>query len=112
MIPPEIIMGEAGTCSLYAMAALAYVYDLHNKRFNGWQSNVSAMAEWVANNWYTLPNLTPGARYVFSEQDMRRPQVQRIIRQRGPPKLDDMAFPAVDAIRVFQCEGGLRLYFY
>jgi hypothetical protein len=115
-MPPEILAGEAAVCSssLLTLAAVAYVYQ-HNTAMNGWQADVDAKVEWVALNWYMLPNVAPGAWHVFSEQDLRMKSVQRIIRQRadkrrGPPRVDELALP--EPIYQARCENGLSLYFY
>jgi len=94
----HIIAGEAGTCGLMAMVAVAYVYS-RNDRMNGYSEYVSNSARWVAMFWRYLPDVSGGRRFLFSADDMRLPAVQRII------TLEGRAPPVV-----FNCRNGLQLY--
>lgn len=78
-MPPEIIMGEAGICSLSAMIAVAYVFQ-RNPVMYGWQEKVSNEARAAALFWRWLPDTSNGARHMFSFADLRQDKVRRIIR--------------------------------
>lgn len=95
-IPPEIISGEAGICTLQAMLAVAYIYQA-NQRWSGWNDQVDPMAAWVSIFWPVMPNPAPSAKFLFSISDLKRGPVQDIIKSRGPP------------IAIFECEAGLAL---
>lgn len=115
-MPPEILAGEAAVCvhNLLVLAAVVYVYQV-NTRMNGWAEDVSPQVEWVALNWYMLPNVAQGAQYVFSTQDLKQQRVRQIIRQRagdtrGPPIFNKLIMPA--PIYKAHCAGGQALWFY
>ncbi len=97
LVPPEVLMGEAGMCSLWAMAAIARVFQ-QNQHMNGWQPpNMKAIL--VASLWPILPDTSAGANYVFSTQDLEMDAVREII---GDAK------PRV----VWRCVAGGALNFY
>lgn len=94
-VPPEVLMGEAGICGFWAMAAIAWVYQ-RNPRMNGWQKP-SIKAILAAALWPVLPDPSHGARYVFSLRDLVRPGVGKIIRGRPvraiyPCKVGELVF--------------------
>jgi hypothetical protein len=97
LVPPEVLMGEAGICSIWAMIAVAYVYQ-RNQHMNGWQPP-SAEAKFAAGAWRFLPDPSQGARFVFSQADLGCQAVQAIVKGLGPPKV------------IFKCAVG-RLVFY
>ena len=76
-VPPEILMGEAGACSFWAMVAIAWVYQ-RNQRMNGWQEP-DQKAILASALWSILPDASAGANYVFSAEDLRREDVKKII---------------------------------
>ena len=94
----HILMGEAGTCGMVGLLAVAWVYS-RNKHMNGYSSYTSVQADFIARFWYRFPDVTNGRKFVFSESDMRLPAVQRLIKIEGrsPPV-------------VVECQKGLRLY--
>lgn len=84
IVPPEVLMGEAGICGFWAMVAVAWVYQ-RNPRMHGCQPpNDEALmaAAW----WQYFPDPSKGARFVFSIPDMRLPAVGEIVRDLGPPR--------------------------
>jgi len=91
-----ILMGEAGTCGLLAMVAVAWVHQ-RNPRMNGWQMP-NARAELAAVLWQYVDDPVADREFVFSRDDLRLEAVRRIIAERGPPV-------------VFKCRVG-ELYFY
>ena len=96
----HIIAGEASTCSLTAMLAVAWVYS-RNRQFTGWAGGTTPEARLIAQLWYAIPDPTGDAMYLFSADDLRLPEVQAVIIEsgRGPPV-------------VFKCADGLNLYAY
>lgn len=98
MAPPEVLMGEAGLCGFWAMVAVAHVYN-RNQKMNGWQTAVSDEARLAAAWWRYLPDVSWGARHVFSRQDLNMVSVREIVRATGPPRAR------------FRCRvGGLAFY--
>lgn len=82
LVPPEVLMGEAGICSFWAMVAVAYVFQ-RNQQMNGWQEpNIQAAL--AAALWPMLPDTSGGANYAFSTQDLMREDVRKIIAGTSP----------------------------
>lgn len=88
-VPPEVLMGEAGICSIWAMIAVAYVFQ-RNPRMRGYQEP-DLRANLVAGLWPFLPDLSGGAKYVFSLADLKKEAVKRIIKD----KEQKAVFPCV-----------------
>jgi hypothetical protein len=97
MVPPEILMGEAGLCGFWAMVAVAYVYS-RNDQMNGWQDRPSVQANLAAMFWRYLPDVSRKAHYVFSAEDVAGGAVQGLV-GRGPPKI------------VWPCEVGSLMFY-
>lgn len=76
-VPPEVLMGEAGICSFWAMVAIAWVYQ-RNQRMNGWQEP-DPKAILASALWPILPDTSAGANHAFSAEDLRREDVKEII---------------------------------
>lgn len=82
LVPPEMLMGEAGICSIWAMVAIAWVYQ-RNQRMNGWQEP-SPQAIMASALWPMLPDTSAGANYVFSAEDLEREDVKEIVGDARP----------------------------
>jgi hypothetical protein len=95
----HVLMGEAGVCDFTALVAIAYMISRGAGPFYGWHPSPSSGALFAAAYWYTQPDPTPWANFVFSAEDHTRASVQAIIRGRRPG-------------RVMRCAGGLSLSFY
>lgn len=98
----HVVMAEAGPlCGPLAMVAIAWVYSRNDVMYGKYANvtpNEDALA--VARIWDRLPDPTGGAHFAFSREDLKKPSVQKIIKNTGPPTL------------VIECEGGLALYFF
>ncbi len=95
----QVLMGEAGVCPIGAIIAVAWMMARGAGPFYGEQGETNSAAEFVARLWYTQPDPTPGARFAFSEEDLKKVQVQRIIQDR-PERAR------------YRCAGGLTLHIY
>ena len=97
----QIITGEAGGwsfCGPLAMLAVYYILR-ENPRMLGHAETPDPGAIFIAALGDRLPNPVKGKQFLFSEEDLKLPHVQRIILDRPPPK-------------VFVCRAGMRLYAY
>ena len=95
----EIIVGEAGPlmfCGLQAYIAVAWVYQRNSTMYGVGEAN--DMSRFVAENWWLFEDPTDGATFLFSEKDLSRPAVKKLIENKGPPT-------------VFKCRVG-ALYAY
>jgi hypothetical protein len=105
-IEPAIIEGEAGIagCPLEALVAVSKVNANHYARFGktprwyGW-ARPSSAAYHIAKYQDRYPDVTGGAVYLFSFEDMRQARVQRLVRNMR------LTF-------VVHCPGGLGLKGY
>ncbi len=93
------LANEAGVCGVMAMVAVAYVWSRNPRMTGTYGPREPGQVEWfVARTWHLWPDFSKGATFVFSDQDLRLPAVQDIIRNHGPP------------FRI-PCAGGLGLNF-
>jgi hypothetical protein len=79
--PPDlhlayVLEGEAGNCSRETMLAVAYVYAENPKMYGYKTPSVDALE--VASTWRERENPVPGARFVFSADDLTLQSVQNI----------------------------------
>ena len=93
------LVNEAGVCGIMGMVAVAYVWT-RNKVMYGSYGPVEPTddALFVARYWSEFPDYSRGAKFVFSDEDLRDWRVQNIIRNHGPPWR-------------MECAGGLGLNF-
>lgn len=99
--PPEIIMGEGGlVCGPYVLLAIAWVWS-RNPRMYGWHDNPSATAEWIAENYWKLPDPTNGATLMFSNADLEKPRVKALLDELDKRPKERM-----------KCDGGYELVFF
>lgn len=77
IIPPEVIAGEASLCGLEGRLAVAHVAS-RNGRWTGWE-NPTPLDIHVARHWDRYPDPTRGSRFLFSDQDLMRADVQSLI---------------------------------
>jgi hypothetical protein len=96
-VPPEIIAGEASICSLWAMIAIAYVFQ-RNPKMNGWDSDPDLRAFFASRFFHLLPDTSGGAKYAFSIQDVAAGAAVVAVGEQ-PPKV---VYPCV--------RGGLAFY--
>lgn len=83
LVPPEVLMGEGGMCGFWAMVAIAQLVQRNNK-MNGWQDQPNLKAVLAAILWPAFPDMTQGAHYVFSLQDLENQKVRQIIKDKKP----------------------------
>lgn len=88
----HVLAGEAGVCPLTAMVAIAWMISRGAGPFYGWQPSPSSAAVFAASYYWTQPDPTAGARFVFSAEDHALASVKAIIAGRRP-------------IRVMRCHG-------
>ena len=77
----HIIAGEAGGCGFIAMLAVANVWT-RNKRFYG-NAPITGKSLMAAVAYSSVEDVTHGARYLFSRDDMRQRRVQELVARDG-----------------------------
>jgi hypothetical protein len=99
VVNAHVLMGEASTCSMTAMVAIAWMISRGAGPWYGWHPEPNSGALFAASYYWTQPDPTPWARFVFSAEDMELARVKAIVGKRKP-------------LAIFQCDAGLALYFF
>jgi len=89
-----ILEGEAGTCGVLAMLAVAFVYSRNDVMYGNADPSDTALL--IAEHWYKFTDTSNGANFAFSDRDLSYPAVREII-GRSPP------------VMVYDCAGGRHI---
>lgn len=95
----HVLSGEVGVCEFAALVSAAYMMARGAGPWYGHDPQPSGAALFVAKYWYTQPDPTPTARFMFSLQDLQNPAVRGIVAGRR-------------LLKAYYCAGGLAVLVY